>query len=134
MKKGIVLFAALVLIIATFAFLNRMAMITYGVVFEKTAVLNPAKQDAAYLVLKRSYSGKFGYRFADRRLPGHPGDPTRSKNYAFRQFGFCSFSECLVFSNPFSPNEFYIHYYRNFLWPFGDRESAERAIGLAIVN
>lgn len=132
MKRGILLFAILVLGTAAFMYLNRMFMGTYDVIFEKVVTLHPAKQDATYLTLKRNYSGKFGYMLADRRLPGHPGYPTPEGNYVFRRFGFCSFSECLVFSNDFSPNEFYIHYYSNSLWPFGDRKAVTKVIDMAV--
>jgi hypothetical protein len=51
--------------------------------------------------------------FREKELQGHWGGGDSANRFAWRQFGYCNFSECLVLTNHFEPTEFYIVIYEN---------------------
>ena len=110
-----------------FAQVNRVSLITYPPVYSKTVVLDDAGVRSIWKGMLRQYGSSPGAKFAFKRLSGHTGGAQAP--YVFKHFGYCSYFECIIFSNDFHENEFNVFYHSNYLLPFGDKESAVRFIG-----
>jgi hypothetical protein len=106
-----------------FSYTNRMFLLTYKVTNRSFLHIDEKEIPLILSQIKQKYSKKWGYVVKIRSSKDYPGENDISKNYKFNQFGYCSFFNCLVFSNNFSKNEYRVIYYENYVLPFSDTKS-----------
>ena len=122
MKRIVTFITISFILVYILMLLNRTFQITYKVSYEKILQIDE-KNIEDKIGIVRNISQKSGGVFRVKEIDGHPGSLDRKKNYKFIHFGYCSFEECLVLSNNFNKNEFYLFYYYNYLIPGSNRSS-----------
>lgn len=106
-------------LIATFLvfIFNRNYQITYSVSHQETLSLRKKEIEDIIIMIKTD-KNNFGKKYNFKTIDNHPGYNNSLKNYKMINFGYCSFSQCLILSNEFRRNEFTLILYKNRIFPF----------------